>query len=165
MLEVEGLPDEKQFRFINFKLNDEWYGQGIQNIKEVNRVGIITEMPGSPPYILGVINLRGRVIPVMDLRLRLGLPSKEISKESRVIVVELNESIIGMLVDSVHQVLEIPVTSISEPPDAAATGRNRFIHGIGQMEDRLVFFIDVERIIEEEDRASITVHDEAEVHS
>jgi purine-binding chemotaxis protein CheW len=139
---------EQRFRFVNFQLNNEWYGQDIRYIHEVNRVRAITEMPGSPPYILGVINLRNQVIPVMDLRRRLGLPPKEATKETRVIVVEFADSLLGLMVDSVHHVLEITKDKVSPPP--STYGANRFIGGIGQMNDKLIFFLDIEKIFSEE---------------
>ncbi len=138
------------FRFISFNLGEEKYGQDIMYIHEVNRVQNITEVPGSPEYILGVVNLRGNVIPVMDLRRRLELPPKEMTKQSRIIVVEFNDSQLGLLVDSVHHVMEIASESILDPPEATMTERNKFIHGIGHVDDNLVFFLDIERIYNEE---------------
>jgi len=146
-----------KIRFCNFLLNGEWYGQDIRYIHEVNRLRSITEMPGAPPYILGVINLRNQVIPVMDLRRRIGLPSAAFTKDSRVIVVEYEGSLLGILVDMVSQVLELPTSRITAPPASTVTGANRFISGIGQLDDRLVFFLDIERIFREEEAASHTI--------
>jgi len=144
--------DTKVFRCVNFRLGDEWYGQDITYIQEVNRVQGITEVPGAPEYILGVINLRGSVIPVMDLRRRLGMPTIALTKKSRVIVIEFRGSRLGLLVDSVHHVLDIPYGRISDPPESTITERNRFINGIGQLDERFVFFINIERIFDEEFR-------------
>ena len=107
-------------------------------------------MPGAPEYILGVINLRGSVIPVMNLRKRLGLPVVDVTKDSRVIVIEYQGSLLGMLVDSVHHVLEIPYNDISDTPESTITEKNIFISGIGKVEDKLVFLIDTEKIFAEE---------------
>lgn len=155
MVNEESVNDSRVFRCVNFRLGEEWYGQDIRYIQEVNRVQNVTEVPGSPEYILGVINLRGNVIPVMNLRKRLGMETIPPTKKSRVIVVEFEDSQLGMLVDSVHHVLEIPYGQITDPPESAMTERNRFISGIGQMNERLVFFINIEKIFTEEARESL----------
>ncbi len=152
MTNIETANDTMVFRCVNFRLGDEWYGQDIRHIQEVNRAQSITEVPGAPEYILGVINLRGSVIPVMDLRRRLGMPTVQLTKKSRVIVIEFEGSRLGLLVDSVHHVLDIPYGRISDPPESTITERNRFINGIGQIDDRFVFFINIERIFNEEFR-------------
>ncbi|MBN1165063.1 MAG: purine-binding chemotaxis protein CheW [Candidatus Krumholzibacteriota bacterium] len=156
MVEKNETKNPGYLRFVSFYLDDEWYGQDIQYIQEVNKVQNIAEVPGSPEFILGVINLRGNVIPVMDIRARLGLPTKEITKKSRVIVVELDGSQLGLLVDGVHHVLEIPHDELSHPPDVAMTDRNKFIQGIGQVDDKLMFFIDIKKIFQEESDLNMT---------
>jgi len=135
---------------VNFMLGDELYGQDISFIQEVNRVQEITDVPGSPEYIIGVINRMGNVIPVMDLRKRLGLADLNVTSKSRIIVVEFEESLLGLMVDSVHHVLEIPYDMISETPETAVTDRNKFISGIGRLKDELIFLLDIEKIFEEE---------------
>jgi purine-binding chemotaxis protein CheW len=157
MIENESNQEVKNFRFVKFKLNNEWYGQDITYIHEVNKVQSITEIPASPDYIVGVMNLRGRVIPVMDLRRRLGMPLMEITKETRVIVTGLLGSVLGLMVDSVYQVSEISTSRISKPPETAVTERNKFIQGIGQMDDELVFFIDIESIFDEEIKTTLKI--------
>ncbi len=148
-------------RFVGFKLGEELFGQDINYIHEVTRIQDITDVPGSPPYILGVMNLRGQVIPLMDLGLRLGCPRTEITDETRVIVVEYLESTLGLVVDSVFHVVEFPASSISDPPESSLTDRNRHLAGIGQVEDNLIFFIDIEKIFEEECRGVMNIEDEA----
>ncbi|MBN2071771.1 MAG: purine-binding chemotaxis protein CheW [Candidatus Krumholzibacteriota bacterium] len=143
---------------VNFKLGEEWYGQDISSIQEVNRVQEITDVPGSPEYILGVINIMGNVIPVMDLRKRLGLPDMAMTTKSRVIVVEHEESLLGLLVDSVHHVIEIPFNMISDTPETAVTKRNKFISGIGRLKDKLIFILDIGKIFDEEFKSKIDHH-------
>ncbi|MBU8921032.1 MAG: chemotaxis protein CheW [Bacteroidales bacterium] len=150
MAEKENNNESRPFRCVNFRLGEECYGQDIGYIHEVNRVQNITEVPGAPEYILGVINLRGSVIPVMNLRKRLGLPAVDVTKDSRVIVIEYQGSLLGMLVDSVHHVLEIPYNDISDTPESTITEKNIFISGIGKVEEKLVFLIDTEKIFAEE---------------
>ena len=139
-------PGSTSFRFVSFMLDGDWYGQDIRYIHEVNKVQEITEMPGMPEYILGVMNLRGKIVPIMDLRRRLDLPPKEIDDSSRIIVVEYDGSLVGILVDQVYQVMEVPLEECVEPPPSIAA--NRFINSIGKLEDRLIFFLDLERVFE-----------------
>lgn len=138
---------EGRFKFVSFLLNGEWYGEDIRYIQEVNKLLEITEIPGLPEYILGVINLRGKIIPIMDMRRRLGMPPAEIGEKSRVLVASYGDSMVGLLVDSVHQVMEIALSSISPPPPSIA--KNRYISGIGKLEDKLIFFLDIEKIVED----------------
>jgi len=138
---------EGSFKFVSFLLNGEWYGEDIRYIQEVNRLQEITEIPGLPDYILGVINLRGKIIPIMDMRRRLGMPPVAPSEKSRILVASYGGSVLGLLVDSVHQVMEMPLSMISPPPSSVS--RNRYIYGIGRFEDKLIFLLDIERIFED----------------
>ncbi len=162
MLGEEWGQEDERLRFVNFSLAGELYGQDIRYIHEVNRGRNLTDIPGSPDYILGVINLRGDVIPVMDLRKRLGLPPKEMTKDSRIIVVEYEQSKLGLMVDSVHNVLEIPISLISKPPGKTMTDRNRFINGIGRLDNNMIFFIDIGHVFDEEIGLAEHVHETAE---
>lgn len=109
----------------------------------------ITRVPQTPDYVEGVINLRGKVIPIIDLRKRFDLEVKEYDKNTRIVVVDINGNIMGMVVDSVSEVLRIPKNSI-EPPPQIATGINtEYIHGVAKLEDRLLIFLDLSKVIDE----------------
>ena len=108
--------EPKDVHLVTFNLGEE-YGVPISQVQEIVRVGGITMVPNSPPYMEGVINLRGRVLPVLNLRKRLGLPDKEIGNTSRIVVTEVGIKIIGLLVDAVSHVIKIPAASVEPAPE------------------------------------------------
>ena len=115
----------------------------------------ITKVPNSPDFVEGVINLRGRVIPVIDLRTRLHLVRKQYDKDTRIIVVEINKKTIGFIVDAVSEVLRIP-TNITEAPPAIVSGiDSEFIKSVGKLEDRLLILIDLNKILLQEETAKL----------
>jgi purine-binding chemotaxis protein CheW len=107
----------------------------------------ITRVPNAPPFVSGVINLRGRVIPIVDLRERFGLTKKENDKNTRIIVVELKGRVVGFVVDSVQEVLRIPKRITEPPPPMVAGIGSEYITAVGKLEDRLLILIDLERIL------------------
>ena len=134
-------------QLVSFKIASEEYGVDIMNVQEINKMTQITKVPNAPDYVEGVINLRGRVIPIIDLRARLKIEKKEYDKDTRIIVVEINKKTIGFIVDIVKEVLRIPV-SITETPPALVTGiDSEFIKSVGKLEDRLLILIDLEKIL------------------
>jgi purine-binding chemotaxis protein CheW len=107
----------------------------------------VTQVPNSPEYVDGVINLRGKVIPVIDLRRRFGIDRKEHDKNTRIIVVDLNGIVVGFVVDAVKEVLRIP-RSVTEPPPSFTTDVSAdYITGVGKLEDRLLILLDLERVL------------------
>jgi purine-binding chemotaxis protein CheW len=125
-------------------------------VQEINRMVEITRVPNSPPFVSGVINLRGRVIPIVDLRERFGLARKENDKNTRIIVVELKGRVVGFVVDSVQEVLRIP-RSITEPPPPMVAGiGSEYITAVGKLEDRLLILIDLERILSTTEQEQLT---------
>lgn len=134
-------------QLVSFKIGNEEFGVDILNVQEINKMVEITKVPNCPEFIEGIINLRGRVIPIIDLRTRLRLPKIEHDKDTRIIVVEIAGKIIGFIVDSVQEVLRVPV-SITEAPPEIVTGINsEFIKSVGKLEDRLLILIDMEKIL------------------
>jgi purine-binding chemotaxis protein CheW len=134
-------------QLVSFKIGEEEFGVDILNVQEINKMVQITKVPNSPDFVEGVINLRGRIIPVIDLRTRLGLAKKEHDKDSRIIVVDLERKTIGFIVDGVSEVLRIPV-SITEAPPAIVSGiDSEFIKSIGKLDDRLLILIDLQRVL------------------
>jgi purine-binding chemotaxis protein CheW len=134
-------------QLVSFKIGDEEFGVDILKVQEINRMVDVTRVPNAPEYVEGVINLRGKVIPIIDLRKRLGLTQKENDKDTRIIVVELNQKVIGFIVDSVSEVLRIN-KSITEPPPQMVAGiESDYITAIGKLEDRLLILLDLEKIL------------------
>lgn len=134
-------------QLVSFLLGNEEFGVDIVCVQEINRMLDLTKIPNSPDYVDGVANLRGRVIPVIDLRHKLGLPKKEHDNNTRIIVVEVNNKTIGFIVDSVKEVLRIPVSIMENPPEIASGINSEYIKSVGKLEDRLLILIDLEKII------------------
>ncbi len=134
-------------QLVSFNIGEEEFGVDILKVQEINRMLNVTRVPNAPEYVEGVINLRGKVIPVVDLRKRFGLPPKEHDKNTRIIVIELSGKTVGFVVDSVKEVLRIP-KSVTEPPPALATNINsEYITAVGKLDDRLLTLLDMERVL------------------
>lgn len=146
---------EELLQLVSFKIGEEEFGVDILKVQEINRMLNITKVPNSPDFVVGVVNLRGRIIPVIDLRKRLNLPEKEADNKTRIVVVELEEKTVGFLVDEVSEVLRIP-KSITEPPPSMVAGIDSdFITAVGKLEDRLLTLLDLEKLIKTQDLGSL----------
>lgn len=138
---------EEILQLVSFNIANEEFGIDILKVEEIIRVITITRIPNTPEFIEGVVNLRGRVIPVVNLRTRLGFPKKEFDNQTRVIVVEIADITVGFIVDSVREVLRIP-KSITEPPPELTTDVNsEYITAVGKLENRLLILLDLEKIL------------------
>jgi len=133
------------FHLVTFQLGREEYGIEISSVQEIIRATDITPVPGAPEHVRGVINLRGKIIPVVDLRTRFSLPQAEASDAQRIVVVELKEKRLGMLVDSVSQVIKIPSGVVEEMPEEAISVDENFIKGVGKLDSRLIIILDLNR--------------------
>jgi len=134
-------------KYVVFKMNNEHYGIDIANVKSIERIQSFTRVPNSPIYVKGVINLRGEVVPIIDLRLRFQLPYKELDSNSRIIIVFVNDIEIGLLVDSSSEVIEISPQDIDNPPTIKDSSTEGFIKGIGKKDEKLIILIDLEKVI------------------
>lgn len=143
-LEME---DTQRGRFLSFTLGRESYGMEIKYVKEIIGIQEITEMPELPEYIKGIINLRGKIIPVMDVRLRFKKEPKEYNDRTCVIVVATRELLIGMIVDSVSEVLSIPEEDIVDPPQMNKGQDSRYIKKIGKVGQEVKMLLDCEKLL------------------
>jgi purine-binding chemotaxis protein CheW len=134
-------------QLVSFCIGKEEYGVDILRVQEINRTMEVTRVPNSPHYVEGVINLRGKVIPVIDLRARFGMPKKDWDKSTRIVVVELQGVTVGFVVDSVNEVLRIPRSVTEPPPMFAAGGNSDYITGVGKLDDRLLILLDLEKVV------------------
>lgn len=134
-------------QFVVFKLGQEYYGIDILNVKTIERLTSITRVPNSPPYVKGVMNLRGEVIPVIDMQERFRLSSGEYTNETRIIIVNIEDVVIGMIVDSASEVLSIPWESIDEAPKVVDGISEDFVSGIGKLSSRLVIILNLRRVL------------------
>jgi purine-binding chemotaxis protein CheW len=134
-------------QLVSFKIGDEEFGVDILKVQEINRMDQITRVPNAPDYVSGVMNLRGKVIPIVDLRQKFRLAKKDQDKDTRIIVVELKARVIGFVVDAVNEVLRIPRNVTEPPPPMVAGIGSEYITAVGKLEDRLLILIDLERIL------------------
>jgi purine-binding chemotaxis protein CheW len=134
-------------QLVSFKIGAEEFGIDILKVNEINRMMTLTKVPNAPSFVDGVVNLRGRVIPVINLRTKLSLPKKEYDRNSRIIVVELENKTIGFIVDEVSEVLRIPVNITEKPPEMVSGVNAAFITAIGKLEDRLLILLDLEKVL------------------
>lgn len=145
----------KEEQIVVFKLADQTYGVDIGAVAEIIRMETITRVPRAPEFVEGVINLRGRIIPVIDLRKRFGLPEGEYTRQSRIIIVEIGGMTVGMIVDAVLEVLRIPRESI-EPPPAVVDGVDvAYLRGIALWEDRMIILLNLEKILYEGEKEAL----------
>lgn len=144
---VEKTYSSNEIQLVVFKLGREEYGVSILQVQEIKRMTDITRVPHTPDYITGVINLRGSVLPVVDLKERLDLPAQTHTDHTRIIIVKIDEIIVGMVVDAVSEVLAIDQENI-ESPDAVVGGvAANFISGVGKLDNRLLILLNLEMII------------------
>ncbi|MGP1309238.1 MAG: chemotaxis protein CheW [Phycisphaerales bacterium] len=135
-----------QLQLVTFDVAGEEFAVDILAVREINRMMSLTRVPNSPPEVEGVINLRGKIIPVIDLRRRFGLAETEHSQDSRIVVVEVSERVVGFIVDRVHEVLRIEKSIVEPAPDMVSSIESDFIEGVGKLEDRLVILLDVAKL-------------------
>lgn len=146
---------EEIIQLVSFNISDEEFGVDILKVQEINRMSEVTRVPNAPDYVEGVINLRGKVIPIIDLRKRIGMPNKEKDKDTRIVVVELDSKVVGFVVDSVNEVLRIN-KNITEPPPPMVSGiDSEYITAIGKLDDRLLILLDLERILSGVDKKDL----------
>jgi len=130
-----------------FELGNEKYGTEISTVREIIRMPTVTQMPGTPEHVRGVINLRGRVIPVVDLRTRFRLPSTDLTENTRVLVVDIRGENIGVVVDAVTEVRRISNATVEAPGPTATTEESVYIEGIAKQEDHLLILLDLEQAL------------------
>ena len=142
-------------QYVSFILDKEEYGIDILKVQEIIRFESLTRIPKSPPFIEGVLNLRGKVVPVMDLRTRFGLPKGERDRKTRIIVVNVNGKEMGLIVDEVSEVIQIDSDQVSPLPPMGASISAEYIRGMARIEDRLRILLNVERILSSEELAAL----------
>jgi len=141
--EVTDAQKQKAGKYLTFVLNGEEYGLEILKVREIIGLMDITAVPRTPEYVKGVINLRGKVIPVVDLRLKVGMPEAERTDETCIIVVDIGEVEMGVIVDRVSEVLDIAGEDIEDPPSFGARVNTEYILGMGKLNDRVTILLDI----------------------
>jgi|HubBroStandDraft_6_1064221.scaffolds.fasta_scaffold05315_4 purine-binding chemotaxis protein CheW len=145
---------DELLQLVSFNLDNEEYGLEILRVQEIIRMQGLTRVPNSPAFVDGVINLRGKVIPVIALRKRFGLAAHANDKQTRIVVTEVSGAIIGFVVDSVSEVLRIPANTI-EPAPRLGNVNQEFVAGVAKLDGRLLILLDVERVMTEEENSAL----------
>jgi len=138
-------------QLVTFRLQDESYGINVMQVQEVLRVSEIAPVPGAPGYVLGIINLRGNVVTVIDTRSRFGLPSAERDDRSRILIIESAQQVVGMLVDGVAEVVELRHSEIDAPPSVGSDEGARYIQGVASRGDDLLIVVDLNKLLSDEE--------------
>jgi purine-binding chemotaxis protein CheW len=137
-------------QYITFKLGDELFAINVSQVREVLELSLITKVPSAPAYMRGVVNVRGKATPVVDLRLKFGLPATPDTVNSRIVVMELEldgeKTIVGGIADSVHEVVELEPGQINPPPHIAMRWRTELIQGMGRRGDDFIIILDINQI-------------------
>lgn len=144
-----GLPNE----YLTFTLGDEEYGVDILKVQEIRGYDTVTKIPDAPDFIKGVINLRGTIVPVLDMRLKFRLGKVEYNTFTVMIILNVANRVVGMVVDGVSDVMQLNPEQIRPAPEFGATVNTRFITGIGALDDRMLILIDIERLMSSADMA------------
>lgn len=143
---MENVQTAQELQLVVFRLDKEEYGLPITKVQEINRLVPITKLPQMPSFMEGVINLRGRIIPVIDLRKRFSLTAAAYEEETRIIIVEVNSQTVGVIVDAVTEVVRLPAASV-EPPPSSFILDEQYIAGVGKLDDRLLILLNIDRVL------------------
>ncbi|MDQ0230512.1 chemotaxis protein CheW [Metabacillus malikii] len=149
----ENLSDN--MKVIVFQLQDEEYGLPVQQVQSIEKVEHITRVPKTAPYLKGVINLRGVVTPVIDLRIRFGLKSDEITEHTRMIIVTKDDIDVGFIVDAANDVLDIPSDVIEPAPEVVGSIEVEYIKGVAKLDKRLIVMIDLNEVLKVKERGTL----------
>lgn len=144
---AEEKASEEVFQWVTFKLENETYGVNVMQVQEVLRYTEIALVPGAPDYVLGIINLRGNVVTVIDTRLKFGLMPAEITDNSRIIIIEAEKQVVGILVDSVAEVVYLKASEIDDAPSVGTEESARFIQGVSNRKDDLLILVDLNKLL------------------
>ncbi|HEX2949742.1 MAG TPA: chemotaxis protein CheW [Armatimonadota bacterium] len=147
--------NDTEEQLVVFTLANESFGVGIESVSTIIRLPEITRVPRSPDFIDGVINLRGAIIPIIDLRKRFGLPTAEATKATRIIVIDNGKLIVGLVVDAVTETLRIPLSCINMLSPLVVSVDSQYLRGVGQVDDRLVILLSLDRILAADEENSL----------
>ncbi len=144
-------PKDEVLQWVTYRLDNETYGINVMQVQEVLRYTEIAPVPGAPNYVLGIINLRGNVVTVIDTRSRFGLPSAEITDNSRIVIIESDENVVGILVDSVAEVVYLRSSEIDSTPNVGTEESTKFIQGVSNRDDELLILVDLNKLLTDDE--------------
>lgn len=142
-------------QWVTFRLDNETYGINVMQVQEVLRVTEIAPVPGAPHFVLGIINLRGNVVTVIDTRTRFGLSVKEPDDETRIVIIEADKQVIGILVDSVAEVVELRASEMESTPNVGNDDTSKYIQGVASKNEQLLILVDLNKLLTEEEWADL----------
>lgn len=143
--------EDSIIQWVTFHLENEKYGIKVMQVQEVLRMTEIAPVPGAPHYVLGIINLRGNVVTVIDTRKRFGLPEAEADDETRIVIVEANNNVVGILVDSVAEVVDLKLSEIETAPNVGNDESSKYIQGVSSLGNELLILVDVNKLLNDEE--------------
>lgn len=143
----KGHQEDELLQLVTFRIGEEEFAVDILSVQEIIRLLQITMVPRAPEYVVGVINLRGKVIPVIDLRIRFNRPKAAADNNTRIVVMEFEQRIVGFLVDAVSEVLRIAASTVEPAPPVVAGIGSEYIRGVGKLEDRLLILLDLNTLL------------------
>lgn len=143
--------NDEVLQWVTFQLEEETYGINVMQVQEVLRYSEIAPVPGAPNYVLGIINLRGNVVTVIDTRLRFGLPQTEVTDNTRVVIIESEKQVIGILVDSVAEVVYLKKSEIDTAPNVGTDESSRFIQGVSNRDGELLILVDLDKMLTDDE--------------
>jgi purine-binding chemotaxis protein CheW len=148
--------EDPVLQWVTFRLEDEVYGVNVMQVQEVLRHTEIAPVPGAPSYVLGIINLRGNVVTVIDTRQRFGLPASDVTDNTRIIVMEVDSQVIGILVDAVSEVVYLHQSEIEKAPNVGTDDSAKFIQGVCHKDDRLLILVELGKMMTEDEWSEIS---------
>ncbi|GIV64405.1 MAG: chemotaxis protein CheW [Chloroflexota bacterium] len=146
-----------EHQLVVFELENEKYGVDIASVEGIIKMQEITRLPHAPEFIEGITNLRGTIVPVVDLRTRFGLPRKEPTRDTRIVIANMDSSKVGIIVDAVTQVIRVAEDKIEPPPQMSVTINSAFIKNIAKLESELVILLDLGKVLSTEEREALAV--------
>ena len=153
---VESTSGDPVIQLVTFRLKDETYGINVMQVQEVLRVSEIAPVPGALEFVLGIVNLRGNVVTVIDTRTRFGLPTTELDDSSRIVIIESDDQVVGILVDSVAEVVELRQSEIDTAPSIGNEESSRYIQGVASRDDDLLIVVDLNKLLTEDEWSEMT---------
>jgi len=138
-------------QWVTFRLADETYGINVMQVQEVLRVSEIAPVPGAPHYVLGIINLRGNVVTVIDTRIRLGLATAEVTDSTRIVIIETARHVVGILVDCVAEVVDVATSEVESAPNVGSDESANYIQGVASRDNELLILVDLNKLLTDEE--------------
>jgi purine-binding chemotaxis protein CheW len=150
-MQLAARKESRNSQWVTFSLDGETYGINVMQVQEVLRMPEVAPVPGAPEYVVGIINLRGNVVTVVDTRRRFGLAPREADEATRIVIIEVNRQVIGILVDSVAEVVEFDADAIETAPTVGTEESSRYIQGVHTRDGRLIILVDLNRLLTDEE--------------